>query len=282
VRPLAALDAPIDAVPEFHACRGSQQRLHDRGLGSAIADHDQRRGLQERRQGLHQRRIERLRFADQIAVGVLFRLSVEPDHLRAREQAEFVEVLRTSIHFGDVADVGLLVIERLRQAYVEIGSEDRSRQSAQNQLGGRAIARADVLAQGGQVEKRSLAVRVRLEEMLDDQGEVFGKTVVAVDEPLLRMKPRRPLGCLDLFGKRFAAELEIGIGLLREPLDAFGLKWNSRRKRGAGAEKKRRPRVIVGLQKRAKKGDTILGRHRPTLSRFRGTEQVQKRGEASG
>jgi hypothetical protein len=38
-----------------------------------------------------------------------------------------------------------------------------------------------------------------------DEREVLGKTVIAVNEPLVRMKPRRPLGCLGLFGKRLAA-----------------------------------------------------------------------------
>jgi len=172
------------------------------------------------------------------------------------------------VHFGDVPDVGLLIVKRFRQTYVEIGGQDRSRQSPQNQLGGRAIARADVLAQGGQVEKRSLAIRLRLQDMLDDEGEVLGKTIIAVNEPLVRMKPRCPLGSLDLFGKGFAAELEIGKSLLREPLDTLGRKRNSRRKRCAGPEKKHRPRVIVGLQKRAKNGNTILVRHRSTLNRF--------------
>jgi len=82
-----------------------------------------------------------------------------------------------------------------------------------------------------------------------DEREVLGKTVIAVNEPLVRLKPRRPIGCLDLFGKRFAAELEIGISLLRESFNALGGRRNSRRKRCAGAEEKRWPRVIVGLQR---------------------------------
>jgi len=163
---------------------------------------------------------------------------VEPDDLCARKQAEFIEVIWSPVHFGDVPDVRLLVIKRLRQAYVEIGREDRSGQSAQNQLGSGAVACADVLAQGGQVEKATSCGKRRLQEMFDDEREVLGKTVIAVNEPFLRMKPRRPLRCLDLFGERFAAELKIRVSLLCEPLDALGRNRNSRRKRCAGAEEK--------------------------------------------
>jgi hypothetical protein len=105
MRVLAALDAPIDAVPEFKAGRGSEQRLHDRGLGSAVADDDERRVFEQRHQGLHQRRIERLRFADQIAIRVLLGLAVEPNDLHAREQAELVEIVRSPVDLGDVPDV---------------------------------------------------------------------------------------------------------------------------------------------------------------------------------
>jgi hypothetical protein len=84
VRLLGAPFAPIDAVPEFHASGGPQQGLHNRGLGSSVADHDKRCGIQQGRQCLHQCWIERLCFADQIAVRVLLGFSVEPGDLRAR------------------------------------------------------------------------------------------------------------------------------------------------------------------------------------------------------
>jgi ribosomal protein L30 len=64
--------------------------------------------------------------------------------------------------------------------------------------------------------------------------------------------------------------------LLREALDALGRKRNARRKGCAGAEEKRRPGIIVRLQKRAKKSDTILVRHTTTLCRFPRTKQVQR------
>jgi hypothetical protein len=62
--------------------------------------------------------------------------------------------------------------------------------------------------------------------MLDDERKVLGQAVVAVNEPLVRLKPRRPLGCLDLFGEGLAAKPQVGIGLLGEPLDALGRERN--------------------------------------------------------
>jgi hypothetical protein len=41
--------------------------------------------------------------------------------------------------------------------------------------------------------------------VFNDEREVLGKAVVAMNEPLVRLKPRGPLGCLDLFGKGLPA-----------------------------------------------------------------------------
>lgn len=149
---------------------------------------------------------------------------MEPNDLRACEQAELIEVVRRPVHFGDVPNVGLFVMKSLRQTYVEVGRQDRAHQPAQNQLGGRPIAGTNVLMQGGQIEERPLSVRVRLEEMLDNEREVLGKTIIAVNEPLVRLKPRCPLCCLDLFRKGLAAKFEVGKSLLGKPLHALGSK----------------------------------------------------------
>ena len=68
-------------------------------IDATIADHDKRRGIQKRRQGLHQCRIERLRFGDQMRSVYCSALPWSQTTC-AREQAELVEVVGSPVHFG--------------------------------------------------------------------------------------------------------------------------------------------------------------------------------------
>src|SRR5262249_23628390 len=101
-------------------------------------------------------------------------------------------------------------------------------------------------------------------QMLDYKREILCETIIARNEPAVRFKPRHPLRRLDLLSKGLAAKLEVGISLLREPSDALRGKRNSRRERRTGPEKESRPRIVVRLQERTKKGNTVLMRHSPT------------------
>ena len=61
------------------------------------------------------------------------RVAVKPDDLGPRKKSELIKVVRAAVHFGDVPDVRLLIVESLGQAHVEVGRHDRSGKAAQNQ-----------------------------------------------------------------------------------------------------------------------------------------------------
>ena len=88
----------------------TKQAGHDRWLGTSVADHDERRGLEKREQDSHQLRIELGDFFRQIPVGILLRFPVEPYDLGPVEDVKFAEIVRTPIYFRDVTDMRPLVV----------------------------------------------------------------------------------------------------------------------------------------------------------------------------
>ena len=59
-------------------------------------------------------------------------------------------------------DVRLLLVKRLRKADIKVGSEDRTRESAQDELRDSAISSAEVLAERDKLKKRRPPVGFRL------------------------------------------------------------------------------------------------------------------------
>jgi hypothetical protein len=71
----------------------------------------------------------------QVLVSVLLGLAMKPHDLRPVEDVELPEVPGTAVHLRHVPDVRSLVVQRPRQAHVEVGSEDRADEPAEDELG---------------------------------------------------------------------------------------------------------------------------------------------------
>jgi hypothetical protein len=146
---------------------------------------------------------------------------VQPDDLSAIEDVELPEIIRAAIHLSHVSDVGAFVVERPRKANVKIRREDRSDKPSQNKLCKVAVAAANLAVRRDQVEKHFLAVRLRCEQMLDDEREVLRQLGGIPDEPILLVQPRHPLGRFDLFGKDGTADDPLCIIPARDAFYAF-------------------------------------------------------------
>jgi len=111
---IAAAVAPIDSLLKGKIAGLAQKTGHDRRFGATISDHDQRCGLEQRQQYADQLPIEICDLFGQVLVSVLFGLAVQPHDLSAIEDVELSKIVRTTIHFSHVPDVGPFVIERPR------------------------------------------------------------------------------------------------------------------------------------------------------------------------
>ena len=107
---IASPMAPEYSLLEREVSGLTKQAGHDRWLGTSVADHDERRGLEKRKQDSHQLRIELRDFFRQIPVRILLRFPVQPYDLGPVEDVKFPEIVRTAIHLRDVTDVWPLVV----------------------------------------------------------------------------------------------------------------------------------------------------------------------------
>src|SRR5262245_626513 len=125
---------------------------------------------------------------------------MQPDDLSPVEEVEFAEIVWSAVDLGHVADVGALVVERLGQADVEVGGQDRAGESAQDQFGQMAVAAPQSLRGCDQVEENLLPVGLRPQQMLNGKGKILAEPVWVADEPGLTRQPSHPLRCCTCSG----------------------------------------------------------------------------------
>jgi hypothetical protein len=223
VQCFARPNAPVDAVTVVVGLPRAlgQQVVRNRRLGAPVTDNDKRRRVEQREDQLYQLRIELLYLLDQVTVGVLLRLPVEPNDLGAAVDAEFPEIIRAAVDLGDVADVRAALIQRHGQADVEVGRQHRAHEAAHDELGEPFVARADPIGRLQEVEKKARAVFARIEQVLNDKRKVLREAILALDEPRVGLKPCLPLGELDLLWEDRTALHLLGEDAPSESADAL-------------------------------------------------------------
>src|ERR1700722_3528702 len=107
MKPFSVSHTPIDPIGKIEAAFLvlAEEALHDRRLGTAIADHDDGRGVKHRPDQRNETWIERVSLASSVFVGILFRPPVKPDDLALAVDVELVVIGRAAIHFMNVANV---------------------------------------------------------------------------------------------------------------------------------------------------------------------------------
>jgi hypothetical protein len=84
-----------------------------------------------------------------------------------------------------------------------------------------AVAAANILGRGNQVQKNFLAIGLRLEQILNGKRKILAEPGRVANEPGLAGEPRHPLGCFDLLGRHSRSNHALGVVPPRDALDAF-------------------------------------------------------------
>jgi hypothetical protein len=114
-----------------------------------------------------------------------------------------------------------LVVQRLWQTDVEIRRENRADESTHDEFCEMAVAAAELLGGGNEVEQDLLAIGLRLEEMLNRERKILAKPGGITNEPRLARKPTHPFGCLDLLGRYRRSNDPLGVVAPRHAFDAL-------------------------------------------------------------